>query len=169
MAKLVLKNPNISAKEIARSLGYAEQKSIYYWLQKAGFKGMRDFRQAVLSRNGSNRYGVLDAGLARDRESRLPRNMGNYLAKHLGPGAYGILVSRDSGEVAKPGDMAVLDPDAPLGQGDLVAARIDGTTGILRRYELSGQAVYVDISSPDKVLFPDFVVGKVAAIVRKYV
>ncbi len=169
MAKLVLKNPNISAREIALALGYAEQKSIYYWLQKAGFKGMKDFRQAVLRRNASSDYGLMNVSLARDRNGLLPRNLGEYLAQSLSPGSYGVLVSRDSGEAAKPGDMAIVDPDAPWGQGDLVAVKIDGATGILRRYVTSGSAVFVDLSAPGQVLFPDLVVGKVAAIVRRYV
>ena len=48
MARLILDNPSITVQELARALGYAEEKSIYYWLQKAGFKGIKDFRDLVL-------------------------------------------------------------------------------------------------------------------------
>jgi len=38
MAQLVLANPTITAKELAQKMGYAEQKSVYYWLEKAGYR-----------------------------------------------------------------------------------------------------------------------------------
>lgn len=50
MARFLLMNPSITAKELARKMGYAEEKSIYYWLNKAGFSGMKEFRRKVLSR-----------------------------------------------------------------------------------------------------------------------
>ena len=37
MAKLILQNPSITVRELANTLGYSEEKSIYYWLEKANF------------------------------------------------------------------------------------------------------------------------------------
>jgi hypothetical protein len=51
MSRLILADPNVTARQIAKTLGYAEEKSVYYWLSKSGYKGMRDFKKAVLSRS----------------------------------------------------------------------------------------------------------------------
>lgn len=49
MARFIQSNPNITVRELASLLGYAEERSVYYWLNKARFAGIRDFRQAVLT------------------------------------------------------------------------------------------------------------------------
>ncbi|HHT01547.1 MAG TPA: hypothetical protein GXZ96_02470 [Firmicutes bacterium] len=49
MAKLILQNPSITVRELANTLGYSEEKSIYYWLEKANFFGIKQFKQAVLT------------------------------------------------------------------------------------------------------------------------
>ncbi len=169
IARLVLKNPNISAREIAQVLGYAEQKSVYYWLRKAGFKGMRDFRQEVLSRNFFVDTGTVDAPVARDQDSTesLPSKLGQYLAEHLDPGSLLVLLSRDSGHIASSGDVAVADPKAPESQGDLVAARIEGSTGIARRYLTPGDPIFVDPADPKITLLPEYIIGKVVLVVRR--
>lgn len=49
MANLVRANPSITVREIARELQFADNKSVYYWLDKYKFHGLRDFKRAVLS------------------------------------------------------------------------------------------------------------------------
>lgn len=51
MARIVMQNPTATAREITEKMGYAQEKSVYYWLRKAGFRGIVDFRQAVLTGN----------------------------------------------------------------------------------------------------------------------
>ena len=48
MAYLVRENPNITVREIADRLKFADNKSVYYWLGKANFQGIGDFKQAIL-------------------------------------------------------------------------------------------------------------------------
>ncbi len=48
IATLVRQQPSISARRVAAALGYAEPKSIYYWLGKEGFT-FNSFKDAVLS------------------------------------------------------------------------------------------------------------------------
>lgn len=49
MAALVREDPAITVAEIARRLGYSEEKSVYYWLEKARIKGIREFKRMVLT------------------------------------------------------------------------------------------------------------------------
>ncbi len=49
MAQIIRQDPSITVEQLARHMGFAEQKSVYYWLNKEGFRGIRDFRKAVLT------------------------------------------------------------------------------------------------------------------------
>jgi hypothetical protein len=49
IAEVILQDPSVSVRDIARRLGYAEEKTIYYWIQKRGFHGIRAFKRAVLT------------------------------------------------------------------------------------------------------------------------
>lgn len=48
IANLILEDPLITASRIARKLGYAEEKTVYYWLHKSHFGGLNAFKKAVL-------------------------------------------------------------------------------------------------------------------------
>src|SRR5690606_4064858 len=48
MSDLVRERPGVTVREIARELGYTQERSVYYWLNKADFQGIRQFRDAVL-------------------------------------------------------------------------------------------------------------------------
>jgi hypothetical protein len=48
IANLILEDPLITASRIAHRLGYAEEKTVYYWLHKANFGGLTAFKKAVL-------------------------------------------------------------------------------------------------------------------------
>lgn len=48
IAQLILDDPYITAERIARKLGYAQEKTIYYWIDKGRFKGLTSFKRAVL-------------------------------------------------------------------------------------------------------------------------
>src|SRR5579875_3830418 len=70
IADLILQDPSISVREVARRLGYAEAKTIYYWLSKRGFHDIRPFKRVVLT--GQYRH-VLRAGPdSAKRAARLP-------------------------------------------------------------------------------------------------
>ncbi|MCY0877973.1 MAG: hypothetical protein OWU84_03380 [Firmicutes bacterium] len=70
IANLILEDPFITAATIARKLGYAEEKTVYYWLHKSHFSGLNAFKKAVLQ----GQYHPL-SGVAQDPASlygRLP-------------------------------------------------------------------------------------------------
>lgn len=48
IANLILEDPLITAGQIAHRLGYAEEKTVYYWLHKSHFGGLNAFKKAVL-------------------------------------------------------------------------------------------------------------------------
>ncbi len=48
IANLILEDPLITAARIARRLGYAEEKTVYYWLHKSHYSGLNAFKKAVL-------------------------------------------------------------------------------------------------------------------------
>lgn len=177
MAHLVLANPNITVGT-CRKTGYAEPKSIYYWLDKAGFRGMKDFRRAVLSRSfpiptepspevkDSHRLPPIPLYTANDSLERL--DVDQYLKSRLGARAFAVLISKNEfGGMATPGDLLVIDPDGSFSQGDLALANLDGKPCIVRVYYLPNKSpIYVDISDIHRVLLPDFINGKVAFVVR---
>lgn len=68
MAQLILEDPFITAKQIARHLGYAEEKSVYYWVEKTMYHGLNGFKRAVLS----GQYRV-SSSVAREPGSRYGR------------------------------------------------------------------------------------------------
>lgn len=142
IADLILQDPSISVRELARRLGYAEEKTIYYWLAKRGFRGIRPFKRAVLTghfrgagrvREATGRLGRLPVA---DRLSRtgepeftgdtlpitLDRGRGQYVLHYAGPATHGVL----------PGDYIVVGP-MDWSQAEWVIVQTAGRDVELRR------------------------------------
>jgi len=60
MTSIVREDPSVTVKELARRMGFAEQKSVYYWLGKQRYRGLKDFKRAILAQRYSAR--VEDGG-----------------------------------------------------------------------------------------------------------
>jgi hypothetical protein len=181
MSRLVLADPNVTAREIAKQLGYAEEKSVYYWLQKSGFAGMREFKKSVLRRALPSPPPRPEPPLARDSgepgislfmDSDL-KSVRATLQRHLegclGHETFAVLLTRtDYYPLASVGDVLVVDPGAPSFQGDLMWASVRGKMHLVRQYGLPNRDLfYVDSGNPGSLLIPDFVSGKVVFILRK--
>ena len=178
IVSLLARNPNITAKEIAQALGYAEEKSIYYWLRKAGYGGLRQFRAAVLRRAEP----ILDGAPSIARDSVDPRvpvyadedlssstqGLWDYLVQRLNPGCFGVAVSKGHlVPVAARGDLLIVDPSAPHFQGDLLLVRQRGTLNVVRQYTTpENNHVFVDARRPGVVVVPDSIEGKITMIVK---
>lgn len=184
IARLILADPNVTAKTIAGKLGYAEEKSVYYWLQKGGFTGMKDFRASVLRRTLPGAVGrKAEAPLARDSSDggltlftdadpkTAVSSMRAHVEGQLGHESFGVLLTRtEFPPLAGAGDVVVIDPGAPSFQGDLMWASVKGRMHLVRQYGLpDGAPLYVDAREPGFLLSPDYVSGKVVFILRKYV
>ena len=181
MSRLVLADPNMTARQIAKHLGYAEEKSVYYWLGKSGYSGMRDFKKSVLRRTlpVSRRT---DLSVARDTgETRFPLfsdtdlksthgSLETHLEEHLGHESYGVLLTHSDCEpLAGTGDVLIVDPGGPTFQGDLMWASVRGRMRLVRQYGLTDDTpFFVDAHQPASLVSPDFVSGKVVFILRKY-
>jgi transposase-like protein len=142
IADLILQDPSISVRELARRLGYAEEKTVYYWLSKQGYRGIRPFKRAVLTgqyrasgraRETSSRLGRLPIA---DRLSSsgdplftgaslpvtLDRGRGLYVFHYSGPAVHGLL----------PGDYIVVGP-LDWAQAEWVIVQTAAGTVELRR------------------------------------
>lgn len=70
IAQLILEDPFITAVQIARKLGYAEEKTVYYWIDKGHYQGLTAFKRAVLG--GHYHPGESSLHEPRVRYGRLP-------------------------------------------------------------------------------------------------
>lgn len=50
MARFVRENPSATVSQLAEHMGWAENRSVYYWLNQTGFTGIKDFRKAAIDR-----------------------------------------------------------------------------------------------------------------------
>lgn len=123
---LIRAQPTITVRELARELGYSEERSVYYWLRKAGHKGLRTFKREVLG----GRYGLPMTEPAGDAE---------HLADGVQEGPLEIAprVLTVSTRVYEPwvraGDELHVDPKAQPASGDLVLVDLPGEDDALRR------------------------------------
>ncbi|MDI3281414.1 MAG: hypothetical protein QJR13_08610 [Bacillota bacterium] len=144
MAELIRQNPSITVKGLAQKLGYSEERSIYYWLEKAHFKGIKAFKHAVLTGSFPPGQRKLGADLDRVREPEVAPapSPGVYLARSfksdgtpvlstekiavnvtpLSPRAFAVVIDEaEYSPVVLPGDVLIIDPQAPLEDGRLTA------------------------------------------------
>ncbi len=160
IARLIIENPSITVQEIAKQLGYSEERSIYYWLEKGNFRGIKPFKKAVLTKqffiNGpgpaygeENRIKELGEG-ERYALKRVPIVGQFSLNGHpdisessqflitdrvLGPDAFAfVLETNDYLPLANFREMLIVDPQAALENGDLALVWTKTAGILLRRY-----------------------------------
>lgn len=51
MARFLRENPSATVNQLSDHMGWAENRSVYYWLNQVGFTGIRDFRRAAMDRS----------------------------------------------------------------------------------------------------------------------
>ncbi|MGI6559118.1 MAG: hypothetical protein ACOX20_09390 [Limnochordia bacterium] len=179
MALLIQKNPSITGKELARQLGYAQEKSIYYWLNKWGYKGLREFKDEVLSwerrpysqvGESGMRYMVQELPLQGiDRESVIPLVVSEG---ELSAASFALAVSTDDYyPLVGINDLIIVDPRADFVSGDLFLLSGENDQLQLRRlYDIGDEYLiihplrgskYGRLSKTSRAL-----VGKVVRMVR---
>lgn len=197
MAELIRQNPSITVKGLAKKLGYSEERSIYYWLEKAHFKGIKAFKHAVLTGSfppGQHKVGS-DYDRAREDEPGRASIPSVYLARGfksdgtpvlstekiainvtpLSPRAFAVVIhEREYSPVVLPGDILIIDPQAPLEEGRLVAfwlpqnhpqlvlRRIYGKKPLL----LAHPAQWGPASSPSRPASEPTLIGPVVCLIR---
>jgi SOS-response transcriptional repressor LexA len=170
LARIIRNDPSLSVKEIAKRLGYSEQKSVYYWLQKTRWKGIKAFKRAVLTGEYASRTKtarilkeskgrtVIEVPVARGfAEEGFPNFEQDpaIVTARAGSSAYGIIVDGDRYYPwVFPGDLLVVDPDALVQEGDLVALLSPERDLILayvaRIAGRASQELHLDIKNPAK-------------------
>lgn len=58
IAALVREDPSITVREIAKEMSFADNKSVYYWLGKAKFRGIGEFKKTVLGADSDSIEGL---------------------------------------------------------------------------------------------------------------
>ncbi|MCL6451841.1 MAG: S24 family peptidase [Acetobacteraceae bacterium] len=155
MARMIRDNPSITVRELATRLGYSEGKSVYYWLEKARFYGLKDFKRAVLT-------GQFRAAQPQEAEPSLPEAFllfpatevplvvqfdsagnpiyaeGRSIRAHLRPVAKGAFAYRLPTQEYCPlllaRDMVLVDPSGTPRNGELVLALVPKVGPRIFRY-----------------------------------
>ena len=128
---LVRARPTITVRELARELGFSEERSVYYWLRKAGHKGLKSLKEQVVWAGPPS--------AVREEERRMAGDA-------AGPGGqavrerpeerrpFTVVVSTRAYEPwIKAGDELYIDPAASPAGGDLVLVDLPGEGAALRR------------------------------------
>ncbi|MCR4399240.1 MAG: hypothetical protein NUV93_09805 [Firmicutes bacterium] len=193
IAQAIRDDPSATAKDIARRLGYSEEKSIYYWLEKGQFKGLREFRHAVLTGRFPSRGYIVGETARSAREGEAAYSLHEVpLVSSLSDAGRPILsgstvsslfrASRDTfgfllgvseyAPVLEQGDTLVVDPARPASDGDLVLVQWEGAPRIVRHYAADGRLVLVHPSRPSRsTAVPREavrIIGTVVGLVRRF-
>lgn len=194
IAKLIQKNPAITVEELAKALGFAQERSIYYWLGKAQYSGIKEFKRAVLAtpttelNAGESDSPNVGRGVASvplwSADKRLPDKPyetegapAATFTTHLDVGPRAFALSIDSLEYApliRPADILLVDPDEAWRDGDVVLVRfpdrghmirhVYGPDPVLLVHPTNGGNWLRAKLSPERVS----VIGKVVQLVREY-
>ena len=136
---LVRSHPTITVRELAAALGFSEERSVYYWLQKAGFRGLKDFKASVLS--SPPRV-----------EAEVPR--GPLGVAESTPAYELVLIVVQTPEYAPfflAGDRMVVEMGRPPRDGELALLELDGQPNAVRRYFAGPPALLVHPSNSRRV------------------
>lgn len=146
MSQLVREHPGVTVRELARALGYSQERSVYYWLNKADFQGIRQFRDAVLRGEVDGRPGAPEAtagyAVPLYRLSQIPFGSderpptSRHVVVDSPPSPELFAVEAEGSEYApfiEPQDRLVIDPSGEPRDGDLVLVMLRGYGPAIRR------------------------------------
>lgn len=186
MAEIILAHPAVTVRELARALGFSQERSVYYWLHKAGFSGLTEFRTAVLT--GAYRVAVRSGAGPVSFRARHVSELPVLAAERLpedAPLDYVLTtraVSRDAFAVTaesddyrplvERNDLLLIDPAEEPGDGDLVLVRCAGEAPRLCRVYVGARRLYVHPVTgrplPERDSRAVTVLGRVVALHRSF-
>lgn len=157
MAEIILARPTATAKQLATALGFSQERSVYYWLRKAGFDGLKEFRTAVLT--GEYRVAVTSIGGPVTVRASYVAELPLLAAEDAGEGetvgyvittravsreAFALTVESDEYRpMVEEGDILLIDPDEPPEDGDLAMVRRGAEPPALCRVYMKPRRWYV--------------------------
>lgn len=181
MSDLVREHPGVTVREIARELGYTQERSVYYWLNKADFQGIRQFRDAVLrgelAARGTER-GVPTghsvplyrmSQIPFETDSRPPASRQVVIGEPWSPDLFALEVEgTDYLPLIEPQDQLVVDPAGEPRDGDLVLVMVRGYGPAIRR--IFGQhptwLVHPSRGRPFEAQHSPVILGRVVRLLR---
>lgn len=126
---LVSARPTITVKEIAKELGFSQERSVYYWLYKAGYSGIKSLKNELLRASSQD----ANTGAAKSGPA-VPANGRTQALEVRESGPYSVIVSTRSYEPwIRAGDELYVDPTASVSDGDLVLIDLPGEPEALYR------------------------------------
>lgn len=160
LIELVKHDPAITVAELAACLGYSEEKSVYYWLEKAGYSGIREFKRDVL---GKERSRINVADYSEESAPTREKVGGNPFTFRVTSSQYAPLFLE--------GDVLIVDPMAALASGDLVLVSQASGSFIMRYYRTDKQVLLTGLADPSKVVQPGSdatILGRVTKLIRTF-
>ncbi len=143
MARYLRENPSATVNHLAEHMGWAENRSVYYWLHQAGFKGIRDFRKAALGRT----IALTDEDILRDSPVKAYLPVVNRITspKHYeyanedflcliktSPRAFAYIINEKCWEpLLQYGDILVVDPEIKPEEQDFFLVWVRGKGAII--------------------------------------
>lgn len=167
---LIRARPTITVKELANELGFAEERSVYYWLRKAGHRGLKTLKRDVLWSQRANGNPAGPGHEPGDRPAGEAKAPGVREARQA-YGPFSLVVSTRSYEPwIKAGDELHVDPKASPADGDLVVVDLPGEPDALRRaYPAPPGMRLVHPSDPREACCVDATPGTIRGVVVRLV
>lgn len=155
MAAIIIARPAVTAREIAEELGFAQQRSVYYWLRKAGYGGLTRFREAVLT--GQYPVATYTEGPFKPRATHVaevPLTVGDsaqtasseyvVTTQTVGQATFALAIRSDEYyPIFERHDVLLIDPDVAVADGDIVLVRSKEQPDVLCRAYAGRQPLYV--------------------------
>ena len=151
MASFIRANPTATVRELAAHMGFSEERSVYYWLHKLGFRGLKEFKRHVITGRG---LGEAGAGEAREEEA-------DYAFTEQ------VVTTSEYSPWILPGDRLEVAPKRPPVDGDLVLVDLPGAKAALRRYY--GRSTLVHPARPHDVRRLDGEAARLVGVVVRLV
>lgn len=117
MASFIRANPTATVRELAAHMGFSEERSVYYWLHKLGFRGLKEFKRHVITEGGASGAAAVEA---REEEAE-------YALTHQ------VVTTSEYTPWILPGDRLEVARNRPPADGDLVLVDLPGAKAALRR------------------------------------
>jgi len=186
MAEMILTHPTVTARELARALGFSQERSVYYWLHKAGFAGLNEFRTAVLTgeyrialRSGRGTMPfrarhVAELPLLAAERSPAGAPIDYVLTtRTVSPDAFAVTAeSDDYRPLVERNDVLLVDPEEEPSDGDLVLVRCGAEPPRLCRIYVGPRRLYVHPVTgkplPELLHGAVTVLGRIVALHRSF-
>lgn len=151
MASFIRANPTATVRELAAHLGFSEERSVYYWLQKVGYRGLREFKRHVIA---GSAFIENSAGEAREDEAE-------YALSRT------VVTSSEYTPWILPGDRLEIATKRQPADGDLVVVDLPGARGALRRFY--GRNALIHPAKPHEVDRLDEKAGRLNGVVVRLI